>query len=131
MFRLPAELDLRLARPTSHGLYHVSIKPLVDTPGINQIHAWDIGITNSAGLPVPDASIAFSGGMPQHGHGYPTKPAVTANLGDGHYRLGGVKFSMSGWWEMKLKVQSSYGTDDVVFNTIVSSQATQVAGAAP
>ena len=120
----PADLDLRLTRPSAHELYIVSMRPLVAVPGINQIHAWEIGVTTRTGTPVTDAEITFSGGMPQHGHGYPTHPAVTANFGDGRYRLGGVKFSMSGWWEMKLNVQSAGGTDLVVFNTVVSPAAT-------
>ncbi|PIL45678.1 hypothetical protein CR105_06255 [Massilia eurypsychrophila] len=77
----------------------------------------------AAPAPVVDAKIAFSGGMPQHGHGYPTRPAVTANLGEGRYRLSGMKFSMSGWWEMKLNIGSTLGADQVVFNTVVVADA--------
>lgn len=124
----PSDLDVRLTRPTEHAMYIVTMKPLVPTPPINQIHAWEIGITDSAGVPIADAKVAFSGGMPQHRHGYPTQPAVTAYLGEGRYRLGGVKFSMSGWWEMKLNVQSARGSDIVVFNTVVSPSATAAGG---
>ena len=120
LFQPPADLDLRLARPSQHGMYAVTLRPLVDAPAINSIHAWEIGITTRDGKPVDDARIAFSGGMPQHGHGYPTRPRVTGQVGPGRYRLDGVKFSMSGWWEMKLDVQSAHGTDQVVFNTVVA-----------
>ncbi|UUZ55295.1 FixH family protein [Massilia sp. H-1] len=58
--------------------------------------------------------------MPQHHHGFPTKPHVTEALGDGRYLLDGVKFSMTGWWQFKLKVESGSGSDLVVFNTVVN-----------
>lgn len=120
LFQPPADLDLRLTRPSQQGMYTVSVRPLVESPVINSIHAWEIAITARDGKPVDDARIAFSGGMPQHGHGYPTRPRVTGQMGQGRYRLDGVKFSMSGWWEMKLDVQSAHGTDQIVFNTVVA-----------
>jgi hypothetical protein len=58
--------------------------------------------------------------MPQHGHGFPTHPKVTKELGDGRYLLEGMKFSMSGWWEIKLKIESAVGTDNITFNTVIS-----------
>ena len=44
------------------------------------------------------AAITVDGGMPQHGHGFPTRPRVTRDLDDGTYLLEGMKFSMTGWW---------------------------------
>jgi hypothetical protein len=130
MFSAPADLDLRLTRPSVNAHYVVSMRPLGEPAAINQIHAWEIMVTSSAGAPVADAKIAFSGGMPQHGHGYPTRPAVTAYLGEGRYRLSGVKFSMTGWWEMKLDIGSTLGADRVVFNMVVGAGAPQQLAAA-
>ena len=67
------------------------------------------------------ARIAVDGGMPQHGHGLPTRPRVTRELGDGSYLLEGMKFSMTGWWEIKLAIDAAEGTDKVTFNTVVQS----------
>jgi hypothetical protein len=61
--------------------------------------------------------------MPQHGHGLPTKPQVTKELEDGTYLLEGMKFSMTGWWEIKLAIEAAEGADKVTFNTIVSPPA--------
>jgi hypothetical protein len=58
--------------------------------------------------------------MPQHGHGLPTQPRVTRELGDGTYQLDGMKFSMTGWWEIKLAIQGPQGADKVTFNTLVN-----------
>ena len=116
----PSDLDTRLTRPSEHALYIVTLRPLAQAPKINTIHAWEVAVTNSAGAPVRDATITFAGGMPEHGHGYPTKPRVTGSLGEGRYRLDGVKFSMSGWWTMVVTVDSAAGPDQVVFNTLVA-----------
>lgn len=123
MFNRPADLDVRLTRPSDHALYMVSMRPMLETPPINQIHAWEIDVTTSAGVPVTDAQIAFDGGMPQHGHGLPTQPRVTGSLGEGRYRLDGMKFSMSGWWELKVKVHAAQGDDQIVFNTVIGEPA--------
>jgi hypothetical protein len=50
--------------------------------------------------------------MPQHGHGLPTRPRVTRELAGGVYEVGGVRFNMGGWWELKFTI----GGDTVTFN---------------
>ena len=60
--------------------------------------------------------------MAQHGHGLPTRPQVTQELSDGTYLIEGMKFSMTGWWEIKLAIESPEGSDKVIFNTVVSER---------
>jgi hypothetical protein len=115
----PADLDVRVSKPSVAALYRVSMHPMVDQPGINQIHDWEIEITTDTGKPVSNANIGFSGGMPEHHHGFPTTPRVTEALGNGRYVLGGVKFSMTGWWQMNLDIKAPQGSDTVTFNTVV------------
>lgn len=119
----PADLDVRLTKPSAEGRYLVSLRQLEAHPAINHIHAWEIRVTSATGEAVSDAHIGVSGGMPQHHHGFPTSPRVTEALGDGRYLLDGVKFSMTGWWEIKLQVESAKGSDLVVFNTVVADPA--------
>ena len=69
-----------------------------------------------ATLAIEEAEISIDGGMPQHGHGLPTRPRVTRNLGDGIYEIEGVRFNMGGWWEFKLAIAGSRGADTVTFN---------------
>jgi hypothetical protein len=99
------------------------VHSLADPIAINKMHAWEIQLSSPSGEAVPGARISVGGGMPQHGHGFPTQPRVTRELGDGRYLLEGMKFSMPGWWEIKLKVDAASGTDEVTFNTIVASRA--------
>jgi hypothetical protein len=75
-----------------------------------------VAITDAAGGPVDDATIRIDGGMPQHGHGLPTRPRVTRALGNGLYEIEGVRFNMGGWWEFTLAINSPSGSDVVTFN---------------
>jgi hypothetical protein len=119
----PKHLDLGLSKPGTRSIYQVTMHPPPEAATINQIHAWEVEVKTMAGEPVADASICFSGGMPQHFHGFPTSPQVTDNLGNGKYVLDGVKFSMSGWWQMKLQIDAAQGSDVVEFNTVVPERA--------
>jgi len=75
-----------------------------------------VAITDAAGAPVDNATIRIDGGMPQHGHGLPTRPRVTRALGNGLYEIEGVRFNMGGWWEFKLAINAPSGSDIVTFN---------------
>ena len=75
-----------------------------------------VAITDAAGTPVDQATIQIDGGMPQHGHGLPTRPRVTRALGSGLYEIEGVRFNMGGWWEFKLAIHTPSGSDTVTFN---------------
>jgi hypothetical protein len=52
--------------------------------------------------------------MPVHNHGLPTQPRVTTELGDGDYRLEGMRFHMQGPWEITLTITVGGSTDTVV-----------------
>ena len=112
----PADLDLSRAKASEKGLYQVAIEPENGPLQMGALHSWLLTLKSAAGAPVDDARITIDGGMPQHGHGLPTSPAVSANLGGGKYRVDGVKFTMSGWWELRFAITAAAGGDNVVFN---------------
>ena len=117
----PADLDLSLKHATADGKYIVTLQPPAAAPAINQMHSWGVRVSTPAGLPVSQARFAVDGGMPQHGHGLPTRPQVRPAADDGAYLLEGMKFSMTGWWEIKLAIQTPDGADKVTFNTLVAN----------
>ena len=119
----PTDLDVSLDRPTVGGVYRVTLVPPKAAPAINQMHSWQVKLASPDGSPVHDARFAVDGGMPQHGHGLPTQPRVTREIADGTYALEGMKFSMTGWWEVKLAIQGPLGADKVTFNTVVGNPA--------
>ena len=75
-----------------------------------------VTILDASGAAVDGATIAIDGGMPQHGHGLPTRPRVTQGLGGGVYVIEGVRFNMGGWWEFKVTVDGPAGPDTITFN---------------
>jgi hypothetical protein len=115
----PADLDLARAKPTQAGVFAVAIEPEVEPVQQGPLHNWIVTVTTPAGQPVEDATITVDGGMPQHGHGLPTVPAVTAALGEGRYRIEGVRFNMGGWWELKLAITAGGASDAVTFNLVL------------
>ncbi|OFE13531.1 hypothetical protein PHACT_10600 [Pseudohongiella acticola] len=83
---------------------HVHMQSELDPLVINQMHSWIIRVEDAQGNPVSDADIRVDGGMPEHNHGLATRPQITANLGEGDYRLEGVRFHMNGEWELRLQI---------------------------
>lgn len=73
-------------------------------PKINRMHSWMLHIEDASGAAIEGASIEVTGGMPLHDHGLPTQPRVTAELGNGDYRLDGMRFHMSGDWEIVVTI---------------------------
>jgi hypothetical protein len=81
-----------------------------------QMQTVRVTLRDAEGLAIDDALISIDGGMPQHGHGLPTRPRVTKALGDGTYEIEGVRFNMGGWWEFTLAIAGARGADTVTFN---------------
>ncbi|CAM3865158.1 DUF3703 domain-containing protein [Polaromonas hydrogenivorans] len=121
----PTDLDLSLDKNSASSVYHVALVPPAQAPAINQMHSWKVKLTTPQGTPVHGAKFVVDGGMPQHGHGLPTQPRVTREFEDGTYALDGMKFSMTGWWEVKLTIQGQQGVDKVTFNWVINNPAVQ------
>ncbi|MCA3028195.1 MAG: FixH family protein [Rhodocyclaceae bacterium] len=115
----PSNLNVSLTQPTAEKKFVVELQPPATPAALNQMHAWQIKLTSPTGEPVSHALFKVDGGMPQHGHGLPSQPQVTKELAAGTYLLEGMKFSMTGWWEIRLAIATSMGSDKVAFNTVV------------
>lgn len=115
----PSDLDLARSKHTEANVYIVAIEPEIDPVERGTLHAWILTVTRPDGSPVDDAKITVDGGMPQHGHGLPTAPEAKQHIGDGRYRVEGVRFNMSGWWELSFSIASPLGDDKVTFNIVL------------
>jgi len=113
------ELDTSRERTTANGLYVAAIAPEAAEIKQGELQSWTITVKTAVGQPVSDATIKVDGGMPDHNHGLPTAPEITENLGEGRYRIEGVRFSMSGWWELRFDITSPAGNDTVTFNLVL------------
>ena len=119
MMSPPDDLDLARSKPSVAGVFVVAVSPEREPLQQGPLHSWIVTVTTPDGAPVEDATIALDGGMPQHGHGLPTAPAMTGALGNGRYRIEGMRFNMSGWWELKLAIAAGRASDDVTFNLVL------------
>lgn len=115
----PANLDTSTSILTDQELFRVSYSSNEKPLPLNQIHSWTLHVETAEGQPVENAEISIDGGMPQHGHGLPTRPQVTENLGGGDYRVEGMKFQMPGWWEVRFDIKAGGQSDTVTFNLIL------------
>src|SRR5687768_12389613 len=114
--RPPKDLDYSRTRTSVAGVYRGTILPQGDSIPQGRLQRWTLHLETAAGVAVDSATIQVDGGMPQHGHGLPTRPAVTRHLGNGDHLVDGMKFNMGGWWVVKFRVSSPAGSDSLVFN---------------
>jgi hypothetical protein len=120
MSYVPADLDYSTMRPSAAGVYRVSYEPRRGPIAVNQIHAWTIHVETADGRYAEGATITVDGDMPQHGHGLPTEPQVTMELGGGDYIVEGLKFHMPGWWVVDYTITVDGQTDTVRFNLLLN-----------
>ena len=112
----PAASEFGLGPRASVGGRYVAMLEPAKPLRPRQMQTVRVIVRDAEGRAIDEAQISIDGGMPQHGHGLPTRPRVTRNLGDGIYEIEGVRFNMGGWWEFKLVIASSRGGDVVTFN---------------
>ena len=115
----PPALDLSLTRLSKEHRFLVTLVPPDGVIGTQQIQTWQIKLATPAGVPISKALVYMNGGMPEHGHGLPTRPVVTREIAPGTYQLEGLKFSMPGWWELIVAVQVNGMEDMTYFNRII------------
>jgi len=108
--------DLARTRTTENRLFVVTIAPEGGEPEVGRLSSWTVAISTPNGRPVDGARLAIDGGMPEHDHGLPTQPQLGAELGDGRYRVDGVKFTMPGRWVLSFEISTADGKDKAVFN---------------
>ncbi|MGH2393356.1 MAG: FixH family protein, partial [Candidatus Limnocylindria bacterium] len=84
-------------------------------PPINVVHEWVLHIETPEGEAIEGAIVSLNGDMPAHGHGMPTQPQVSADLGGGDYRVEGMSFQMGGYWIIDVMVTAGGQTDLIRF----------------
>lgn len=116
---VPSNLDYATTRLSAQGIYKISYISDRGAVPVNEMQSWTLHVETAAGQPVENATITVDGDMPQHGHGLPTRPQVTRYLGNGDYKVEGLKFHMPGWWVMDFRVTANGQTDQVRFNMLL------------
>ena len=115
----PAQGRERWESLSQAGLYRIAIRPETGEPRLGPLHTWLVQVESAAGKPVQATQLSFDGGMPQHSHGFETSPRVTDSLGEGLFRVDGVRFHMAGLWKIRVDVAGPDGADLAVFDVEV------------
>jgi hypothetical protein len=112
----PAEAEFGLGpRASANQTYKATLQPRQPLR-LRQLQTVPVLIVDGSGRPIEGAQVSIDGGMPEHLHGLPTRPRISRSLGGGMYEIEGLRFSMGGWWELKLAIDSPAGMDSVTFN---------------
>jgi hypothetical protein len=112
----PAASEFGLGPRTSAGGRYVATLEPAGPLRPRQMQTLRLVVRDADGRAIDEAQVSIDGGMPQHGHGLPTRPRVTRSLGHGIYEVEGVRFNMGGWWEFTVAIAGSGGADTVTFN---------------
>jgi hypothetical protein len=112
----PAPAEFGLGPRTSAGGLYTATLVAAEPIKTRTLMSIRVNVVDASGNTVDEATIMVGGGMPQHGHGLPTRPRVTKQLANGTYEIEGVRFNMGGWWEFRLAITGPAGTDSVTFN---------------
>lgn len=113
------DLDLSLSKKSTTGLYSVSLTPEQAPIRKEVSQSFILTVKMADGKPADVLRIEIVGNMPDHGRSLPTEPHVTAALGDGRYRIEGVRFTRTGWWQLEFTIDAPPGRDDVDFNIVL------------
>ncbi len=85
---------------------------------------FNLKLTRVDQQPVKIRQITLAGGMPLHAHGLPTQPkAILNKTGDtisAQYTIRGLRFTMAGWWQLAVGVQTPEAFDVLTFNFFIS-----------
>ena len=102
---------------SEHGTYRVEFL-LPERLRTGPLFRADLKVVDERGVLVDSAQIEVDGGMPEHGHGLPTSPRVTRQLGPGRYLVEGLRLSMRGRWVFSFTIDDAERRDRVNFEVM-------------
>jgi len=100
---------------SQNGLFEVQLTPETGAVAIGPLQQWIVTVHTASGAPAYPARLLLDGGMRAHGHGLPTQPQITDYLGDGQYRIEGVRLNMPGAWTFMVGVDYAGQRDAATF----------------
>ena len=105
-----------IAAKSKQGFYQATLESKKQPIPIGEFHQWLVHIETKSGEIFQPQQLVIQGGMPGHGHGFPVEPEISKYLGNGDYLIEGMKFSMSGEWQISFGVLGPSGWDTIRFD---------------
>ena len=115
---------------TDKSYYRVSISPASGPAPVGKLHDWIIHVETEDGRYFTPTQLVITGGMPGHGHGFPSRPQVTRYLQNGDYLVEGMLFNMGGVWQILVGVTGPDGPDRVALEVSILAPPVEVPKAA-
>jgi hypothetical protein len=103
--------------PSHDGHYRASMIPSPDAVSLGRPLAWTVEVRTAAGAPVEDATLELESWMPDEDR-MGARPRAAEYLGDGRWRVEGLRFDRLGWWNVKLAISAPAATDSLAFNVV-------------
>lgn len=98
------------------GRYRIAIAPEGGHAPLQAMHRWRLTISPADGAAfVEPMQIGIGGGMPAHGHGFPSELTIASAGTAGEYWIDGVRFSMPGAWTFDVGLLDAHGPDGIDF----------------
>jgi hypothetical protein len=104
--------------PSHNGAYRASMILARHDVSRNRATSWTVEVRTASGAPVGDAALSLESWMPDDDRVGTVWPRVTSYVGDGRYRIEGLRFDRHGWWNVRLQISAAGGTDSLAFNLI-------------
>ncbi|MGI9280537.1 MAG: FixH family protein [Endozoicomonas sp.] len=96
---------------SDNGAWAISFASALDEIELHKITDVEFNLLTADARPATGLKLKVEGGMPGHGHGFPTSPYIEEKE-PGLYALRGISFSMRGAWLLVIKVESDNNTSD-------------------
>jgi hypothetical protein len=116
-------------RPRTARLDRMVAARLTDIPSHNRVYrasleltsgsVWTLRLRSASDIPVPNAGVSMEAWMPEQERVAHAAPAAIQYAGAGTYRVSPLTFDRSGWWNIKVQVSATGGTDSLAFNVIL------------
>jgi hypothetical protein len=103
--------------PSHNGIYRASLLPSPEGRRRGS-DVWVVEIRTMRDAPVEGATLAVESWMPDDARSRATTARVTTYLGEGRYRVEGLRLDGRGWRNVRLGVVAPNGTDSLAFNLI-------------
>jgi hypothetical protein len=115
-----------MTRVGTAGLVRATLVTAEPAPPYRGNSTWTLRLTDRQGVPLEGVGFSFSSRMPDHGHGTPVKPVITAGTNPGTYLASPVNLFMAGYWITTITMTlPGYQTDVVRFSFLIGEAGDQ------
>lgn len=111
-------IGLRPTTPSHDRTYRITIVSVEGALSPRARQDWTVRLDDALGRPVEGGRLTLEAWLPDGPPGRTRLPPARS-LGRGHYRIEGVRFPESGWWNVPVRIEAAAGTDSLALNLVL------------